>query len=69
MTKQDEERISEIVVDAIKDVVLPVLEDHSNKLNGLTRDVGYLKDRVDSHTASLMELEVLPSLLGKYITR
>lgn len=64
-SQQDEGMILDIFVRALSEVVVPILEDHGEKLEEHGKMLEELTDKVDTHTASLMELEKLPVLIGE----
>lgn len=47
LTKKDEETVTNIVVDAIKDMVMPALERLFNKIEETKSDLGKLATRVE----------------------
>lgn len=79
MRKQSEDQILDTFTKAFHQVVEPILkdhekilkdhgkmlEDHGKQLTVLTKGIKAIRESVDSHTASLMELEKMPQLLGE----
>lgn len=57
MIKTDEEQLSDFFVKAFKEVVLPVLEDHSEKLDSHSKQLTQIQKTVDLHSKQLAELQ------------
>lgn len=64
MAKQNEDKMLNFFVKAFNEVLVPVLDDQTNKMNSLDQKVTEMAETVDAHTASLMRLEKMPQLLG-----
>lgn len=64
MDKWDDDRLLDFFVKAFTEVVVPILEDHGKKLDEHGKQLEVLNQKIDAHTASLVELEKLPKLVG-----